>query len=158
MTIRLVRPQSDEDWREARRLIEEYAATLPVDLQFQGFSEELENLASEYAPPYGAFLLAEENGSRIGCVGLHRFADGVGEMKRMYVIPAAQGRGAGRLLAGEIIHAARKIGYTSLLLDTLPTLTAALHLYESMGFKPISAYRFNPVPNAVFLRLDLLDR
>jgi GNAT superfamily N-acetyltransferase len=152
-----VRPQSDEDWRQARLLVEEYAATLPVDLAFQDFAHELDNLAGKYASPHGAFLLAEENGARIGCVGLRQFAEGAGEMKRLYVTPAATGRGAGRLLAEAIVAAARDIGYASLLLDTLPKMTPALRLYESLGFKPIPAYRFNPVPDAVFLRLDLTD-
>lgn len=155
MTIRLVRPQTNADWRESRRLVEQYAATLPVDFAFQDFAHEIENLAGEYAPPDGAFLLAEENGARIGCVGLRPFAEGAGEIKRLYVTPASKGCGTGRLLAEGIVAVAREIGYACLLLDTLPSMTEARHLYASLGFKPIAAYRFNPVPDTVFLRLDL---
>jgi ribosomal protein S18 acetylase RimI-like enzyme len=154
MTIHLVRPQSDEDWRQARQLIEEYAASLNVDLSFQNFAHELENLAGVYAPPTGAFLLAEENGERMGCVGLRQFAERVGEIKRFYVAPAAQGCGMGRLLSKGIVAAAKELGYDSLLLDTLPSMKAALHLYKSLGFKLTEAYRFNPVPDTVFLKLE----
>jgi len=155
VTICVARSQSDEDWHHARLLVKEYAALLPVDLSFEIFAHEMENLAAEYASPHGAFLLAEENGVRIGCAGLRRFAEGAGEIKRLYVTPAAKGRGAGRLLAAGIVDLARKIGYDCLLLDTLPWMTEALRLYESLGFKPIPAYRFNPVPDAVFLKLNL---
>ena len=70
MTIRLAQPQSEEDWHQARQLIEEYAASLNLDLSFQSFAHELGHLASEYVPPTGAFFLAEENGAYVGCVGL----------------------------------------------------------------------------------------
>ena len=153
--IRLDRPQSKEDWREARRLIEEYAASLNVDLCFQNFAHELEHLADEYGPPAGAFLLAVENSVSLGCVGLRRIAEGVGEMKRLYAVPAARGRGVGRLLAESIVAAARQLGYGRVLLDTLPTMKEAQGLYASLGFKATTAYRLNPVPGSAFLELDL---
>ena len=84
MAICLVQPQSEDDWHHARRLIEQYAASLDVDLSFQNFVHELQHLEEEYAPPAGAFLLAEESGIYFGCVGLRHFAEGVGEIKRLY--------------------------------------------------------------------------
>jgi ribosomal protein S18 acetylase RimI-like enzyme len=155
MAVRLAPPQSENDWREARRLIEEYADALHVDLAFQSLAHELEHLADEYSPPTGAFLLAQENDSYLGCVGLRRFCDGVGEIKRLYIDPAARGRGAGRLLAEGIVAAGRQLGYSRLLLDTLPSMKEAQSLYMSLGFKPTSAYRFNPVPGTAFLELAL---
>jgi len=151
----VLEPQSPAMWREARRLIEEYAATLNVDLSFQGFDYEINHLADEYSPPAGGFLLAEENAHGIGCVGLRRFADGVGEIKRLYVAPAGRGRGIGRTLAEAIVRLARERGYGRLLLDTLPTMTEAHALYRSLGFVPTNAYRFNPVPGTAFLALEL---
>lgn len=155
MTIRLTQPNSDESWSRARQLIEEYAASLNIDLSFQNFAHELEHLTSEYAAPAGVFLLAEENGVYVGCVGLRQFSDGVGEIKRLYVVPAARGRGVGRLLANGIVTAAEQLGYARLLLDTLYSMKEAQSLYMSLGFKPIAAYRFNPVPGTVFLELRL---
>ena len=154
-SIRLARPASEEDWREARRLIEEYAASLNVDLCFQNFAHEIEHLAEEYGPPAGAFLLAVENGVRLGCVGLRRISDGVAEMKRLYAVPAARSRGVGRLLAEGIIGAARELGYTAVVLDTLPSMKEAQALYAALGFKGTSAYRFNPVPGTTYLELKL---
>ena len=155
MTIGLVQPKSEDDWRHARQLIEQYAASLDVDLSFQNFEHEFQHLESEYAPPAGGFLLAEENGIFFGCVGLRHFAAGVGEIKRLYATPAARGRRVGRLLAEGIVDIARRSGYARLLLDTLPSMKEAQSLYASMGFKPTAAYRFNPVPGTSFLELTL---
>ena len=153
--IRLTAPESHGDWREARRLIEEYAASLSIDLCFQNFAHELEHLAEEYGPPAGAFLLATEEGLSLGCVGLRPSDEGAAEMKRLYAVPAARGRGVGRLLAEGIVNEARRLGYSSVVLDTLPAMKEAQALYKSLGFRPTSAYRFNPVPGTAYLALDL---
>jgi GNAT superfamily N-acetyltransferase len=155
VTICLVQPKSEEDWRQARQLIEQYAASLDVDLSFQNIGHEVQHLESDYAPPAGAFLLAEEDGVFFGCVGLRKFAQGVGEIKRLYAVPAARGRRVGRLLAEGIVAAARRAGYARLVLDTLPSMKEAQSLYSSMGFKPTAAYRFNPVPGTAYLELTL---
>ena len=154
-TIELVQPHSPGDWLEARRLVEEYAASLNLDLAFQNFAHEMENLAGEYSAPTGAFLIAREHGAALGCAALRRFADGDGEIKRLYVVPAARGRGIGALLARRIVTEARRLGYARLLLDTLPAMREAQALYQSLGFKPTAAYRFNPLPGAAFFELLL---
>ena len=155
MAISLSAPQSAADWREARRLIEEYAASLNVDLCFQNIGHELEHLAEEYGPPAGAFLLAREGGVALGCVGLRRTAEGAAEMKRLYAVPAARGRRVGRMLAESIVAAARDLGYASVVLDTLPTMKEAQALYASLGFRPTKAYRFNPIEGTAYLELAL---
>ena len=133
----------------------EYADSLGLDLSFQNFERELANLESEYATPSGAFVLAVENDQFVGCAGLRRFAEGAGEIKRLYLVPKARGRGIGRKLAEAIVNAAREIGYERLLLDTLPSMIAAQTLYLSLGFKPVDAYRFNPIEGTTFLQLKL---
>jgi GNAT superfamily N-acetyltransferase len=158
MAITLELATSKEDWRRARELIEEYAASLDVDLTFQDLAAELAHLSAEYGPPSGALLLARHDDAIVGCVGLRRWADGVGEIKRLYVTPAGRGAGVGRLLATGIVAKARALGYGRVVLDTLPSMTEARALYVSLGFAPIAAYRFNPVPGTSFLALDLAGR
>lgn len=156
MTVRLIRPQREGPfWRRARLLIEEYAASLNLDLSFQNFTREMEHLAEEYSPPAGMFLLAERNAVAVGCAGVRRFSESAGELKRLYVIPSARGSGVGRLLAEGIVAAAGELGYGRLLLDTLPAMREAQSLYLSLGFRPVPAYRFNPVPGTVFLGLEI---
>ena len=153
--VRLVRPDSPEGWSLARRLVEEYAASLDLDLGFQDFPHEIAVLPREYGPPDGAFLLAERDGELVGCVGLRKLAPDACEMKRLYVVPRSQGEGIGRLLAEAIVAEARRLGYERMLLDTLPSMKAARRLYAALGFAPVAAYRHNPVPGAVFMELKL---
>lgn len=138
-----------------RELFREYASLPEVGLCVRGMEAELAGLPGEYAPPSGRLLLAEAGGAVIGCVALRPVDEHTGEMKRLYVRPAARGSGAGRALAERVIAEARRIGYRRLVLDTLPSLVAAIRLYESLGFRDIAPYHANPVPGARYLGLDL---
>lgn len=155
VAIHIAAPSSEADWRIARLLVDEYARSLRVDLSFQNFSHERQHLATEYGPPDGAFLLARDGDAPCGCVGLRRFASDAAELKRLYVVPAARGRGLGRELATRMVAIARAIGYARLLLDTLPTMGDARALYESLGFRVTTPYRVNPIPGSAFLALPL---
>ena len=156
--MRIESAESPEFIATARELFLEYSASLDVDLCFQGFAKELATLPGDYARPAGRLFLAFEEQQTAGCGALRRIDDGVCEMKRLYVRPAFRGKGAGIELIDALIRSARKIGYQHMRLDTLPSMTSAIAIYRSLGFKAIAPYRVNPVPGAEFLELDLNTR
>ena len=151
----LVHPNSASLWETARDLVREYAASLNVSLDFQNFDDELLHFESEYAPPAGIFLLARNETEFLGCGALRRFSAAECEMKRLYVRPAGRKLGLGRQIADALIAEAKSLGYTRMLLDTLPTMHSAQSLYKSLGFVPTEPYRFNPIVGSAYLKLDL---
>lgn len=153
--ICIVQALTTEEIAVARILFKEYATWLAIDLSFQNFDEELANLPGDYAPPDGRLLLAQCGTETAGCVALRRFQNRACEMKRMWVRPGFRGRGLGRLLAEKLIAEARTLGYSRMVLDSLPSLGSAIALYRSLGFREIPPYRYNPEPGAVFMQLEL---
>jgi ribosomal protein S18 acetylase RimI-like enzyme len=138
-----------------RQLFREYAASLEIDLCFQNFEEELATLPGKYQVPQGRLLLAWDEQVVVGCVALRPIDAVTCEMKRLYVRPQARGQQLGRRLAERICDEAKQAGYQRICLDTLPSMTAAIQLYERLGFKRIGPYVFNPVNGAIFLGLEL---
>ncbi|MEI4473435.1 GNAT family N-acetyltransferase [Frigidibacter sp. MR17.24] len=149
------------DLGAVRGLFTAYAQGLGIDLGFQDFAAELAALPGKYAPPGGAVLLAESGAppQAIGCIALRPLPlpDGPAtcEMKRLYLGPAARGRGLGRALVERLVAEARGLGYRRMVLDTLSTMTPALALYRAQGFTEIPAYYHNPLAGVVYLGRDL---
>jgi putative acetyltransferase len=117
----------------------------------------MDSMPGKYSPPGGALLLARnDTHEAIGCVALRPLLlDGCCEMKRLYVAPSGRGTGVGKALATATIEEARKLGYRSIRLDTLPTMESAQALYRNLGFKEIKAYYDTPLEGTVFLELLL---
>jgi ribosomal protein S18 acetylase RimI-like enzyme len=146
---------SDSDTQAVRQLFRQYAASLAIDLCFQNFERELASLPGDYSPPRGALFLAHADGSAVSCIGLRPCSESVGELKRLYVVPAFRGRGLARSLVSAAIAAARRIGYSALVLDTLASVQPAIALYESFGFERTDAYYANPLPGVLYFRASL---
>jgi len=143
-----------DDLTIVRELITEYANSLGVDLSFQDLDHEVSTLDSFYE----LILLARDDDRVAGCVALRHIDDEICVMKRLYVRPAFRGIKLGRKLATHVIDTARARSYKRMRLDTLPTMSAAIPLYESLGFVEIEPYRFNPVAGTRFMELDLFTR
>jgi GNAT superfamily N-acetyltransferase len=151
-----VQAESAAHVAQARELFQEYAQSLGVNLCFQNFEQELAGLPGHYAPPGGRLLLAEYDGQLAGCVALHKWEDGVCEMKRLYLRPSFRSKGLGRAMAETIIVEARSIGYQRIRLDTIePLMKDAVEMYRKLGFREIAPYRPNPIAGAMYMELQL---
>ncbi|KAF2147674.1 acetyltransferase [Myriangium duriaei CBS 260.36] len=153
-----------QDLSTVTALFEAYTASLNLDLSFQSYSTELASLPGAYSPPAGRLYIAwSEEGEAWGCVALRPLTKStvseceglVGEIKRLYVVPAARGKGVGRALAEKVLAGAREVGYEVVKLDTLGSMHAAIGMYKGLGFEECERYYDTPVQGTVFMRLRL---
>jgi len=99
---------------------------------------------SELSPPVGGFVVLSEDGRVVAGGGLKRLDGRACEIKRMYVVPAARGRGLGRLLLQALEELARDLGYAVARLDTGAKQPGAQRMYERAGYAPVADYNGNP--------------
>jgi putative acetyltransferase len=156
--MRIQSADTADDINVVRALFLEYQKGLGISLCFQNFDQELAQLPGDYVPPQGRLLLAHLDGEAVACVALHAFEGTRAEMKRLYVQPRARGHGIGRAMIERIVSDATAIGYREIVLDTLPMMTEAQHLYATFGFVDIPAYRPNPVEGVRYMGLRLSAR
>ena len=129
----------------ARRIDDPDAAGLVVAL--------LDDLAERYggrdafhpdpaslAPPDGEFVVARLDGVPVGCGGFRRFDDGVAEIKRMYVVPAARRRGVAAAVLADLEARAGALGYRSIRLETGTNQPEAMALYQRAGYRAMVPY------------------
>jgi ribosomal protein S18 acetylase RimI-like enzyme len=153
--ISILVAKTAEEFADGRMLFEAYAASLNFNLCFQGFTEELQTLDQQYNSPTGALIIAYHGDNAIAVVGVRKFDSDKAELKRMYTLTEFRGQKIGYQLLNKAINIAKELGYTQLLLDTLPEMQAAIKLYRYFGFIESSAYRFNPFDEAIYMKLDL---
>src|SRR4051794_40775974 len=127
-----VRPVAASD-PTAAALLNAYAAEIESRFVNRPASR-VETVAREYVEPTGSFLVVYDAGEPIACGGLRRLPDGAAEVKRMYVVPDARGRGVGAELLARLEDEARRLGYRRVRLDTAAKLTEAQALYRNAGY------------------------
>jgi ribosomal protein S18 acetylase RimI-like enzyme len=152
----IVAVTTNEQIETTRQLFGEYEKWLDMDLCFQSFKEEMQNLPGKYSLPDGRLYLANIDGQAVGCIALRKIGDGICEMKRLFLRDAVRGHGLGKTLIEKVIADAREIGYTKMRLDTYPPkMGKAVSLYESHGFRSIEPYYDNPHDGVLYMELDL---
>ena len=124
-------------------------------LQLQRYDEELSHLAEKYGPPGGRLYLLLFGDEAVGTGALRPLEDGLCELKRLYIRPAFRGQGLAEETVRRLIDDARALGYRQMVLDTFPFLKGAIHLYKKLGFREIPSYNGAPMPDLIYLGLDL---
>lgn len=153
--MEIVAATSAVHWATARELVQEYVDWLGIDLSYQNYAGEFRDMEEMYSPPEGLMLLAQEEEGMAGCIAFRSKGEGRCEMKRLYVRPDFRGRQLGKKLAKICIQEAGRAGYKQMVLDTLPHMKGAVSIYQDLGFKVIPPYYNNPVPDVIYLGLDL---
>lgn len=139
-------PQNLREWDLVRELARDYQRELAFDLCFQGFEAEMTDIDSVYQGSSGAMRGVWDGDELLAIGGLRNRGLGIEEVKRLYVIPSARGRGLSKRLMAELETLAYTRGALVVRLDTLSRLTAANVLYEALGYAEVSPFNFNPDP------------
>jgi GNAT superfamily N-acetyltransferase len=136
------------DASPGRELLAELNALL--DAQYPGRADRPGSVTTpdEMAPPHGVFLVGYDDGRAVAIGGVRGLGEGLGEIKRMYVVPDARSRGVGRALLAALEDAARDLGHVRVRLDAGAAQEHSRALFASVGYRPIGAYNANHI--AVF--------
>ncbi len=134
-----------------RSYAEEFAGSIAESLCFQGFESELAGLPGRYGPPGGCLLLAMDGDIPVGCVALRGLDQTTCEMKRLYVVSGYRCQQLGKRLVEELVLRSARLGYSRMVLDTLPEMAAAIRLYRTLGFVETKRYWDNPIERTIYL-------
>lgn len=130
---------------EARWCVTRYFAEL--DRRFEGGFDPTKSLPAEdadLAPPRGAFFVASVDGKALGGGALKVLSEGVGSIKRMWVDAEARGLGLGRRILAALEEEARRLGLTTLRLETNRALIEARRLYATAGYEEVAPFNDDP--------------
>jgi GNAT superfamily N-acetyltransferase len=137
---------TDPDSSEALHCLAAYYALLLISIK--GLAPESLPLplpdADRYRAPQGVFLIARAETGPLGCVALRDLGQGVAEVKRLWVDPAARGQGLARRLMATLEARARAIGYHQLKLDSNTVFATAIAMYRADGWQECPAYTGAP--------------
>lgn len=128
-----------------------------------GDGDQTEMHADHFDPPQGLFLVGYLDGEPVACGGWRAkeqdddgLLDGDAELKRMYVVPAARGRGLARAMLRHLEQTALEAGRTRVVLETGELQPEAIALYKSEGYLSIKGFGFyKDYPESVHMAKSL---
>ncbi|MBO0812548.1 MAG: GNAT family N-acetyltransferase [Microlunatus sp.] len=147
MVLETVDPESAAAREAVSRYFAELAARFPG-----GFATDDQTVADSATlrPPGGLFVVATRDGRPVGCGGVRTVAEGIGEIKRMWVDPDSRGAGIGSRLLRRLESLSAGLGHRIIRLDTNDTLTEAIAMYRNRGYREIERYNDNPYARCWF--------
>ena len=134
-----IRPASNADAPAVRAMIFAILREFGLSPDPENTDADLNDLESTYIKPGGRFdVLVNGRGEVIGSVGLLRIDSRTVELRKMYLMPSARGKGHGRRLLDHAINESRRLGFNRITLETASQLTTAIEMYKRAGFHPMS--------------------
>lgn len=141
LSYRPIEPRDDAAMAAViRTVMPEFGADGPG---FALHDPEVDHLSRAYAVPGAAYFVVVDEGGRVlgggGVAALEGGEPGVCELRKMYFLPAARGKGLGEALLRHCLRVAKDLGYRTCYLETLTGMDQALRLYGKLGFRPLCA-------------------
>ena len=152
-----IRSATHADTAEIRRVVFTVLMEYALETEPCGLDADLDDVEATYIEPGGMFEVVETvDGRIVGTVGLLAKADGVCELRKMYLLPEARGMGLGKTMMDRVLRHARVHAFRRIELETAGVLVGAQALYERYGFTPIENARLSSRCDQAFA-LDLDD-
>ena len=132
------RAATHADTADIRRVVFSVLMEYGLETEPCGLDADLDDVEKTYIEPGGMFEVVEtEDGRIVGTVGLFPKADGICELRKMYLLREARGQGLGKRMMDRVLEFARGHGFRRIELETAGVLVEAKALYERYGFRPI---------------------
>ena len=117
------------------QIVETVLAAYGISTNAAETDKDLSDLEKFYFKNKGWFDVLIDNEQIIGSYGVFKIDEKVCELRKMYLLPAYQGKGLGKLMMNAALEKARELGYIEMILESNKLLDKALGLYEKYGFK-----------------------
>ena len=140
---RFVISEEPADSDDVRWCFEQYHLELGDDFGYD-VDTALPLALEQLTRPRGLVLVVRDRGAPVGCGAVKLLADGIGEVKRMWVAPGVRGQGLGGQLLDELEAAVAAAGRTVARLETNEQLGAALTLYRKRGYEEVEPFNEEP--------------
>lgn len=138
---------------DAQRLVA--AAMVDLGQRYGGSGDATPVHPRQFSPPGGIFVVAYLNGVAVGCGGWRTRGDDA-EIKRMYTVPEARGRGVARAVLAALETSAHAAGRRQMILEAGSRQPEAIRLYESRGYRRIPNFGYyKDAPGAMSYGIDL---
>jgi putative acetyltransferase len=149
----LIRSATNADAQAVRELVLGVLGEYGLLAEHEGVDTDLADIEANYIACGGLFDLVFDESAYgqpphgrgsvlgemlIGTVGLYPRGGGVAELRKMYLLKSARGKGLGKMLLERVLGRARGLGFRRLELETSSKLIEAIGLYRKYGFKPFS--------------------
>ncbi len=134
-----------------RNALTEFGADKPGTVYFDDSTDHLYELFQQQK---GIYHVALVNNTIVGGGGINPttgLAADTCELVKLYLAPAARGKGIGKAVMEQCLLAAKKAGYKKVYLETMPELISAIPLYEQFGF----TYLTGPLGNTGHTGCDI---
>ncbi|WP_370476712.1 GNAT family N-acetyltransferase [Tamlana flava] len=139
IVIREIEPQDNQ---QIEQVIRDCFHEFKIPLEGTAYSDpETSKMFESYQNENDVYFVIESNGEVLGGGGvkpLTDFENEICEIQKMYFSPKIRDKGYGKMLFEKCMESAKQLGYKQCYLESASQLKAAIHIYESYGFKHLS--------------------
>lgn len=140
IVIREIQPEDNE---QIEQVIRNCFYEFKIPLEGTAYSDkETPSMFEAYQNSHDVYYVIDDNGTILGGGGIKPLKDfeaDICEIQKMYFSPKIRGQGYGKLMFETCLQSAKSLGYKQCYLESAPQLKAAIHIYESYGFKHLKA-------------------